>query len=55
MRLLMLFLVIAVAVYVLTGRTRKYARRQRLLFAIATYAVLYLGLVMLTLLLDGIP
>jgi len=55
MRLLLYFFALSVLIYYLTGLPKKYSRRQRLIFAIAAYAVLYLALVAIALIRGGIP
>ena len=47
MRLLSVFLVISLFVYFVTGIPKKYTRKKRLLFALGTYVVLYLGLLLM--------
>ena len=46
MRLLLVFFVIAVAVYVLTGIPKKFSRKKRFLFALGTYVTLYIILLL---------
>ena len=52
MRLLAIFFVISAFVYYVTGRSRKYSRRQRFVFALITYVTLYTVL-LATILLSG--
>jgi hypothetical protein len=52
MRLLAIFFVVSAFVYYVTGRSPKYSRRQRFVFALITYLSLY-AVLLATIILSG--
>ena len=52
MRLLAIFFIVSAFVYYVTGKPGKYSRRQRLIYALLTYVVLY-AVMLVTVLLSG--
>jgi len=55
MRLQIIYLVLSALVYFLSGLTRKYTRKQRLLFALGMYVALYTVVAVLVLITGDQP